>query len=298
VCKGDSSDDARMPTPLANPLIDVSELAAQLANENLLILDCRFDLARPAWGRGEHAAAHIPGALYAHLDEDLSARPTPLTGRHPLPSAAAFAAILSRWGLQPTTDVVAYDQGNGAHASRLWWMLRAVGHPLVRVLDGGYAAWSAAGRPVGAAIRAARVSNFLPREFAGVVTTAEVAAGLVAKAIHLVDARATDRFAGQNEVIDPIAGHVPGAVNHPFALNLGSDGKFLAVSSLRSAWQSTLADRPVHEVVAMCGSGVTACHNLLALEVAGKPGAKLYAGSYSEWIRDPQRAVVTGAAST
>jgi thiosulfate/3-mercaptopyruvate sulfurtransferase len=286
-----------MATPPANPLIDVSELAAQLADDRLLILDCRFDLARPDWGRSEHAAAHIPGAIYAHLDEDLSARPTPLTGRHPLPSATDFAQTLSRWGLLPTTHVVAYDQGNGAHASRLWWMLRATGHPLVRVLDGGYAAWCAAGRPLSTAVRAANASGLPSREFAGVVTTAELATGLPANAIRLVDARAADRFAGQNETIDPIAGHVPGAVNHPFMLNLGSDGKFLAAPALRSLWESTLADRPAHEVVAMCGSGVTACHNLLALEIAGRPGAKLYAGSFSEWIRDPQRAVITGAAS-
>lgn len=242
------------------PLITARELATLLHDPALLVVDCRFDLADGEWGRRGYDAAHLPGAVYAHLDRDLSAPVTPATGRHPLPSPQAFAAKLAAWGVTPRTRVVAYDQGPGPYAARLRWLLRAIGHELVQVLDGGLAAWKMAGLP-------------------------------------LTDERPADRFAGRNETIDPVPGRIPGAVNHPFGTNLGADGAFLPPAQLAGSWRATLGGAAPRDVVMMCGSGVTACHNLLALEVAGLDGARLYAGSYSEWIRDPGRAVATGEPS-
>jgi thiosulfate/3-mercaptopyruvate sulfurtransferase len=279
------------------PLIDTATLSSHLSDPQLRILDCRFDLGRPDWGRERYAAGHIPSALYADLNRDLSGPVGPGTGRHPLPTAAEFARTLGRWGLSSASEVVCYDQGNGAFASRLWWMLRAVGHASVRVLDGGYAAWLAAALPEQTAAPTAVPHDVTPREFAGVVSTSEVIAGLHAGSIRLIDARGADRFAGQNETIDPVAGHVPGAWNHPFAGNLGDDGRFRDGAALRAAWQPLIAGHERADLVMMCGSGVTACHNLLALSMAGVNGAKLYAGSFSEWISDPARPVATGAAT-
>jgi thiosulfate/3-mercaptopyruvate sulfurtransferase len=233
--------------------------------------------------------------VYAHLDHDLSGPVGPRTGRHPLPSPDAFAATLGRLGIGAGTAVVAYDQGPGAMAARLWWLLRAVGHQDVQVLEGGFAAWQSAGFPVasGAAPDVA-IAAGPARAFDGWLTTDAVAAGLAARTLRVVDARAADRFAGRNETIDPVPGHVPGAVNHPFAGNLGADGRFLDAEELARRWRTTLGSTAPRDAVMMCGSGVTACHNLLALEVAGLSGARLYAGSYSEWIRDPARPVATG----
>ena len=316
-------------------LIEPAELAAPLArvvggDSDWAILDCRHDLARPEWGASAYAAGHIPGALYAHMDRDLSGPITPTSGRHPLPSVERLAETLGRWGIDERTQVVAYDQGNGAFAARLWWLLRWVGHRKVAVLNGGFAAWEQAGLPTGvtAATRAPRV--FAPRpESVPVVSTAElerlVAAGELnaggedeqpsgggagaagsdgesadgsaggaagGRGWMLVDARAADRFAGENETIDPVAGHIPGARNHAFLRTVDPRGRFLPVAELRERWGATLGAASATQVIAMCGSGVTACHNLLALEVAGLPGARLYAGSWSEWIRDRARPVV------
>jgi thiosulfate/3-mercaptopyruvate sulfurtransferase len=283
-------------------LIEPAELAAPLSrhagvNSDWAVLDCRFDLARPDWGASAYVAAHIPGALYAHLDRDLSGPITPGSGRHPLPSVEKLAATFSRWGIDGRTQVVAYDQGNGAYASRLWWLLRWLGHANVAVLNGGFAAWQQSGLPAEsmAATRDARV--FAPRpESVPSVSTAEVerlvAQGqLTAGGSVLVDARAADRFAGENETIDPVAGHIPGARNHGFLQNVDARGRFLPVNELQERWRTTLGGAGAAQVIAMCGSGVTACHNLLALEVAGLPGARLYAGSWSEWIRDRGRPV-------
>ncbi|MBV8144638.1 MAG: sulfurtransferase, partial [Gammaproteobacteria bacterium] len=264
-------------------------------------VDCRFDLARPEWGAQAFAAGHIPGAMYAHLDHDLSGTVTAASGRHPLPSPAALAATLGRFGVGATVQLIAYDQANGAYAARLWWLARWVGHRATAVLNGGLAAWQQAGLPL--------ASEFLaraPRAFRGaadpslVVTTAQVAAAVradeLARGVQLlVDARSAERFAGVNETIDPVAGHVPGARNHPFTADLTPEGRFLPEPELRRRWQQTLGGAPTRATTAMCGSGVTACHNLLALEVARLPGARLYAGSWSEWIRDPARPVALGA---
>jgi len=282
-------------------LIEPAALAAHLADPDWAIVDCRFDLALPEWGAHAWAAGHLPNALYAHLDRDLSGARTALMGRHPLPAIAALTATLARWGIDKEVQVVAYDQGAGAYAARLWWLLRWLGHRRVAVLDGGFAAWERAGLPIEAAATVPAPRRFTAAPAAGlVVTTAAlariVAAGALTRGeLTLVDARSADRFAGENETLDPVAGHIPGARNHPFSENLAAHGGFLSAPELRRRWADTLRERPVPRLIAMCGSGVTACHNLLALEAAGLTGARLYAGSWSEWIRDPARPVARGA---
>ena len=286
-----------MPTTLIEP----AALSAHLADPDWAIVDCRFDLALPEWGAHAWAAGHLPNALYAHLDRDLSGARTALMGRHPLPAIAALTATLARWGIDKEVQVVAYDQGAGAYAARLWWLLRWLGHPQVAVLDGGFAAWERAGLPIEAAATVPAPRRFTAAPAAGlVVTTAALARIVAAGALRrgeltLVDARSADRFAGENETLDPVAGHIPGARNHPFSENLAAHGGFLSAPELRRRWADTLRERPVPRLIAMCGSGVTACHNLLALEAAGLTGARLYAGSWSEWIRDPARPVARGA---
>jgi thiosulfate/3-mercaptopyruvate sulfurtransferase len=284
---------------MAATLITPAELAEHLEDPDWIAIDCRFELARPDWGEQAFAAGHIPHALYAHLDRDLSGPRTATSGRHPLPAAAALAATFSRFGIDAAVQVVAYDQGPGAYAARLWWLLRSLGHALVAVLDGGFATWQAAGLPVTSAPPGRAPRRFAPLPAAAAVTTEAIAAALAAGGLArgeplLIDARAADRFAGENETIDAVAGHIPGAHSHPFARNLDARGRFLPPEELRRAWLETLRGRPPEAVVAMCGSGVTACHDLLALEVAGLPGARLYAGSWSEWIRDPAHAVTRG----
>jgi thiosulfate/3-mercaptopyruvate sulfurtransferase len=289
-----------MPTTLIEP----AALAAHLADPDWAIVDCRFDLARPEWGALAWAAGHIPNALYAHLDRDLSGPRTALTGRHPLPAIAALTATFGRWGIDKEVQVVAYDQGAGAYAARLWWLLRWLGHQQVAVLDGGLAAWERAGLALETAATVRAPRRFTAAPAAGlVVTTAALAQAVAAGALTrgeltLVDARSADRFAGQNETLDPVAGHIPGARNHPFSGNLDAHGRFLSAPELRRCWADSLRERPAATLIAMCGSGVTACHNLLALEAAGLAGARLYAGSWSEWIRDPARPVARGAGTS
>jgi thiosulfate/3-mercaptopyruvate sulfurtransferase len=281
-------------------LIEPLELAKHVDEAQWAVIDCRFELARPDWGERAFADGHIPHALYAHLEHDLSGPHSPRSGRHPLPDPAALSATFSRFGIDASVQVIAYDQGSSAYAARLWWLARWLGHRAVAVLDGGLAAWQAAGLPL------SRTSEARPpRHFRGLadetmaVSTAQVAAALAAGELSggrslLVDARGADRFAGENETIDPVAGHIPGAHNHPFARNQDARGRFLPATELRRAWAATLRGVPPQRLVSMCGSGVTACHNLLALEIAGFPGARLYAGSWSEWIRDPAHSIARG----
>ena len=278
-------------------LIEAAELAPLIGAPDLILVDCRHDLARPQWGAAAYAQGHLPGAVFASLDRDLSSPIRPGTGRHPLPAAADFAHTLGRWGFTPRARVVAYDQGPGAYAARLWWMLRAVGHGAVQVLNGGLAAWTAGGGKLVTDTPSITPTTVPPREFSGVLSSAEVERELAARRITLVDARGADRFAGQNETIDPVPGRVPGAINHPYTKNLNAAQQFLPPAELASAWAGEM--RLAHEapIVAMCGSGVTACHNLLALHLAGYGEGRLYAGSYSEWIADPRRPVATGVAS-
>lgn len=276
-------------------LIQPAELARIAGDENVAIIDCRHDLARPQWSDEAYAAGHIPGAVQAHLDRDLSSPIGPQTGRHPLPDVAKLAETLGRWGIDASVQVVAYDQGNGAYGARAWWLLRWLGHEKVAVLDGGLAAWQEAGLPLSREPATRKQRTFTPHIKDGAfVTAAQLQQALASNSIALIDARGADRFAGQNETIDPVAGHIPGATNRPFAKNLDARSRFLPAAELRHQWTEHLGKRSPTEVVAMCGSGVTACHNLLALEIAGLQGGKLYAGSWSEWIRDPNRPVAKG----
>jgi thiosulfate/3-mercaptopyruvate sulfurtransferase len=277
-------------------LVDAATLFPQLGGDDLVLFDCRFELGNPQWGEAEYASAHLPGASYLHLDRDLSSPISAVSGRHPLPDPHALARRLGELGVGPGCQVIAYDQGNGAYAARLWWLARWIGIRYVAVLDGGIAAWRAAGLPLESTQRTPR-ARILP-------VTIDAGAWVDSKAVEelrqrpgnlLVDARGAERFAGRNESIDPVAGHVPGARNHPFPGNLAVDGTFLPADELRRRWTTMLGSQPPAALIAMCGSGVTACHNLLALEHAGLAGARLYAGSWSEWIRDPRRPVATGA---
>ena len=276
-------------------LIDAAALASQLEREDLAIFDCRFELGNPAWGEAEFTREHVPGASYLHLDRDLSGPVTAHSGRHPLPEPREFGRRIAALGAGTDVQLVAYDQGSGAYAARFWWMARWIGIRNVAVLDGGIAAWRAAGLPLESAVRAPRPRELVVNVARDAVIESAALDGLRQRpGTLLVDARGADRFAGRNETIDPVAGHVPGARNMPFAGNLGADGKFLPPETLRRRWSALLGSQPPTAVIAMCGSGVTACQNLLALEHAGLGGGRLYAGSWSEWIRDPRRPVVGG----
>jgi thiosulfate/3-mercaptopyruvate sulfurtransferase len=275
-------------------LINVQTLAAHLSDAQWLIVDCRFDLTQPAAGEAAYRAGHIPGAVYAHLDRDLSSPITPTSGRHPLPDPDRFAQTLSRWGVGADTQVIAYDADNGMYASRLWWLLRWVGHRAAAVLDGGLKAWTAASLPMSTEIPARRSTQFQAHPDRRLWLDAdEVQARVQQPDWRLLDARAPERFLGKVEPLDTVAGHVPGARNHPFSTNLTSAGRFGAPEELRRRYEQSQAGVADDHTIVMCGSGVTACHLLLAMEVAGKPGARLYAGSWSEWIRDPRRGVAT-----
>ena len=277
-------------------LIDARALSSQAGRDDFVIFDCRFDLANVHWGEAQFAESHLPGARYLHLDRDLSGPITATSGRHPLPDPDAFARRLGELGVDPDCQIVAYDQGNGGHAARLWWLARWIGLTRVAVLDGGFAAYRATGAALESAVRTRAPRTFAPRETGDAwLTSAQVDALRGRPGNLLVDARGAERFAGRNETIDPVAGHVPGARNRPFLDNLGADGRFLAADELRRRWTLLLGGLPPTSVIAMCGSGVTACQNLLALEHAGLSGARLYAGSWSEWIRDPARPVAIGS---
>ena len=273
-------------------LIDVDSLQQLVADPRLAIVDCRFDLIHPNSGRQAYLAAHLPGARYADLNCDLSGPVTPATGRHPLPAPESFAGWLGTIGVGGDTQVVAYDEANGSFAARLWWMLRWLGHGAAAVLDGGFKAWSARGGALESGQPSFRPAKFTPRADAqAVVSTPLLEQALGDPLTVLVDARAAERYAGTVEPIDSVAGHIPGAVNHPFTASLDADGRFLPAAELKRRWQERLAGRSAENLIAMCGSGVTACHDLLSLEAAGLAGGKLYAGSWSEWIRDPRRPV-------
>ena len=255
------------------------------------VFDCRHDLAKPDLGEEQYLQAHLPGAKFAHLERDLSAAKTGRNGRHPLPDAGSFITWLGGQGLKPADQVVCYDAGNGAMAARLWWMLRWIGHEAVAVLDGGLAKWFAEGRPVTAEMprfpqTSYPVSHPLPNVSVDVTEVVKHPDRML-----LLDARAPERYRGEHEPIDPVAGHIPGARNRFNAENLNADGTFKEREALKKEFLQVLGDRPPWEVVHYCGSGVSACHNLLAMEVAGLSGGKLYAGSWSEWSADAKRPI-------
>jgi thiosulfate/3-mercaptopyruvate sulfurtransferase len=277
-------------------LIDAAELHSHLAEPGWRIVDCRFDLMQPERGFADYQAGHIPGAVYAHLDRDLAAPRGATTGRHPLPPPATFAETLGRWGITADTRVVVYDYGSGAIAARLWWMLRWMGHSDVALLDAGYAGWTSAGYTVSSETPQVRPAHYAGNADAGmVVTTGEVVKWLCeGGGASLLDARDAERFRGEREPIDPVAGHIPGAGNLPVASSLNSDGSWKSRDELRELWSEALQGRQEMPWIAMCGSGVTACHLALSAQLAGYAMPRLYAGSWSEWIRDSDRPVAVG----
>jgi len=279
-------------------LIDPAALAAHIDDPAWVVLDCRHDLVNLAAGRDAYAAGHLPHAQFADVDTALSGAKRgddgAFRGRHPLPEQEAFVAQLRNWGVSDDTQVVAYDAHGGMFAARLWWMLRWVGHGAVAVLDGGLPAWQAAGHGLSTATPAPRARGTITLREALVhsVDVNAVLQNVDNGGRTVVDARAPDRFRGENETIDPVGGHIPGARNRFFKDNLQPDGRFKAPAQLKAEWEAAVGD-PARAIM-QCGSGVTACHNLLALEVAGMPGAALYPGSWSEWSADPARPVATG----
>jgi thiosulfate/3-mercaptopyruvate sulfurtransferase len=278
-------------------LISTTELAARSDDPSVVIVDVRHDLAQPGdWGLSQFRLGHVPGARFAHLDRDLSAPATGRNGRHPMPAADACARAFGRLGIDAAKQVVAYDQGAGMFAARLWWMLRSLGHEAVAVLDGGFAAWTREGRPVATDTPAFSPSTFDGRAFTAIVDAPSVAASLASRVSLLVDARARERYRGDVEPLDPVAGHIPGAINRPYLTNLDADGRFKPAALLALEFDALLAGRATSDVVHYCGSGVTACHNLLAMTHAGRGGGKLYPGSWSEWCSDRERPVARGDA--
>ena len=275
-------------------LISTSILASNLTAEWVLA-DCRYDLQSDSWGEQQYLDAHIPGAKYVSLAHDLSATPTGTNGRHPLPSPDAMIATFSRLGITSDRQVIAYDQDSGMFASRLWWMLRFGGHSNVAVLDGGWAKWVAEARPTRSGRETGRVATFTPSWQTGSQLDVNAVAALYQDpATLLLDARAPERFEGRVEPLDRLPGHIPGAANHSYRTNLAHDNTMLPPAALRARFEQDLHGYSPTQTVMYCGSGVSACHNLLAMEVAGLPGARLYVGSWSEWSADPRRPVETG----
>ena len=278
-------------------LISTAQLAAHFDDPGFVIVDVRHDLAQPdTWGETQYRSGHLPGARFAHLDRDLSAPKTGANGRHPLPSPAAAAATYGRLGIGPDTQVVAYDQQQGMYAARLWWMLRRLGHDAVAVLDGGFDKWRREGRPVTPDVPRVEPTAFSIRRVASTIDAAALLASLPERSLVVVDARSPERYRGDAEPLDPVAGRIPGSVNRPASQNLTPEFTFKPAAALRADFERLLGDASADRVVHSCGSGVTACHNLLAMEIAGFGETKLYPGSWSEWCADPSRPVARGSA--
>ncbi|MBO1013334.1 sulfurtransferase [Achromobacter sp. SD115] len=279
-------------------LISAADLAARLDAPDVRVFDVRHDLANHAAGRQAYDAGHIPGARYLDHETELAAARTGKNGRHPLPSRAALGALMAAHGVTPRTLVVAYDASGGMYAAHLWWMLRWLGHDQVAVLDGGWQAWTAAGLPTtteaAAAVRAGDPVE-PGSSLAGSVDAQAVLDNISRQAFTVIDARAANRYRGEVEPMDPVAGHIPGALNRPNGENLQADGRFKPAAQLREEFASLLDGRDPAAIVHQCGSGITACHNLLSMEIAGLSGSRLYPGSWSEWCSDPSRPVATGA---
>lgn len=283
---------APMTASARTTLVDADELAAHLAD--WCVVDCRHDLLDLGYGRREYDAGHIPGAFFADIENDLSGAKTGTNGRHPLPRREDLVALFRRWGMNDDTQLIAYDAHGGQFAARLWWLARWLGHERVAVLDGGWQAWLAAGGPSSRELPTRPPGAFTARApRVEAVDAAHVLATRGDPKTLLIDARAPERYAGEQEPIDPVAGHIPGAVNRFWQANL-VDGRFKDPATLRTEYGALLVGRSPRDVVHQCGSGVTACHNLLAMEIAGLPGSRLYAGSWSEWIADPARPVARG----
>ena len=272
-------------------LVDVATLAAHIAAADWCVVDVRHQLSDVGYGERAYAESHIPGAVFLHCDRDLSGSLTGANGRHPWPERDRLVARLGEAGIGPQTQVVVYDDAQGMIAGRLWVLLRWLGHERVALLDGGLQAWQAAGGAMTALPPGVRAAAFKAKEGAGPVTANDVLERLDTPGMRLVDARSPDRYRGENETIDPVGGHIPGAVNRFFRDNLQADGRFKPAAELRAEWLAILAGTLPEQVIHQCGSGVSACHNMLAMEIAGLPGSRLYAGSWSEWCADPGRPV-------
>jgi thiosulfate/3-mercaptopyruvate sulfurtransferase len=274
-------------------LISTAELAQRVSDPDWAIFDCRFSLADPERGRRDYAHAHIPGAIYAHLNQDLSSPIIPgVTGRHPLPTIEFATAKFSEWGIDDRVQVVAYDDAGGSFAARLWWLLRWLGHEGVAVLDGDWRKWTLEGRAISTHVEPRPARSFVPRprpEMA--LSTAEVESRIQDTRYKLFDSRTAERYRGEHEPIDPIAGHIPGAINAPYLDNLNPDGTFRSDEELRQRFAALFRDTPATDTAFYCGSGVNAAHNILALKHAGLGDAQLYTGSWSEWIANPQRPI-------
>ncbi|MDP3514750.1 MAG: sulfurtransferase [Sulfuritalea sp.] len=276
----------------ASLLVSVEQLAA---HPEWRVFDCRHDLRNTEYGRQAYARGHIPGALFLHLDEDLSGTANGRNGRHPLPDIDVFSRRMADCGVDVSTQVVAYDNEGGIFASRLWWLLRWLGHDQVAVLDGGLAGWKRSKRALEESVPTVAPARFTPHAQGMIVDTAQVLDDLQSPRMLILDARSPERFRGENETLDPVGGHIPGAVNRFYFDNLDDDGCFFKPGAeLRSEFMALLGAMPAAQVVQQCGSGVTACHNLLAMELAGLSGSKLYPGSWSEWCADPARPVARG----
>jgi thiosulfate/3-mercaptopyruvate sulfurtransferase len=274
-------------------LITTSQLS-DFRKPDWIIIDCRFDLANPAWGFQNYQAGHLPGAIYANLDQDLSGKVTAQTGRHPLPDPAIFTERITSWGIQAGTQVVVYDTTAGSYAVRLWWMLRYFGLNQVAVLDGGFPKWLHEEFPVETGVFTPTPApfSFVPSLHPEMlVSTSQVEKMRLDPAYLLIDARAPQRFSGETEPIDPVAGHIPGAINRFHVKNITPEGVMKPLGRLRTEYDQLLNGTPAENVIVYCGSGVTSCHLLLAMEMVGLKGARLYGGSWSEWIRDPARPI-------
>ena len=276
-------------------LIDTATLADNLGDPEWRIFDVRHDLMNPDLGRSQYAEGHLPGASFVPMDVELSGEKIGKTGRHPLPDANDFMATLGEWGIRPGQQIVVYDGSGGMYAGRLWWMLRWMGHYSVAVLDGGITKWEKEGRPL-----TAEVPHFAPATYKGAPRTMHVDADFVKanlgkSEVTVIDARAAGRYAGIGEIIDRVGGQIQGALNRPFSENLAKDGTYKAPEVLAKEFAALLGNRSPKQIVHQCGSGVSACHNILAMEIAGLAGSRLYPGSWSEWCQDPARPVATGS---
>lgn len=276
-------------------LITAGQLVGNLNKSDYIVIDCRFSLADAEAGARAYRQGHIPNARYGDLNKDFSAPVQAYTGRHPLPNFNQLARRLGEWGISNNSQVVVYDDAGGAFAGRAWWLIRNLGHDRVAVLDGGYQHWLRLGYPVTTQLPQVKTAVFRAYPAGDATLSAlDVQNGLARKSICLIDARTPERFRGEHEPVDPVAGHIPGALNRPFQSNLDREGLFLPPAQLRAQFEKLIGGKSPENVVHQCGSGVTACHNLLAMEIAGLSGSKLYPGSWSEWIRDKNRPVAVG----
>jgi len=287
-----------MPESFYSEFVTTGQLAGHATDPLWVVIDCTYDLAAPDWGAENYLEGHIPGAVYAHMDKDLSGPVSQATGRHPLPDPEVMAARLSAWGVSPFHQVVVYDTANGAFASRLWWMLHFYGHRKAAILEGGYAKWISEDRPLVAGAETPHppahfTVNLRPEMLA---TWQDVEAARDNPDWKLLDARSAIRYRGEQEPIDPVAGHIPGAINRFHGENLTQDGTVLPKAELRRQFHQLLGDTPASNTIVYCGSGVTSCLHIAVMQHAGLGMPRLYAGSWSEWIRDPDRPIARGQA--